>query len=504
MEGNVLLRAENICKQFNGIPVLKSVNLEIRKGEVHALMGENGAGKSTIIKIITGVYTKDDGQIFIDGEPVEINSRQDALKAGIAVIYQELSLVPALSVVENIYLGQELTQYGFTSRKKMRAEVQTLIDRLGFDIDPDAIVETMGMAKRQMVEILKALLVRARLIIMDEPTSSLSASEQEILFDTIRLAKKDGASILYISHRLDEVYEVSDRLTVMRDGENVGIIEKKDISPKTVVPMMLGKEASHIEVVAGQSKRTEDNKLEVRGLSYRTLLRDVNFDAYGGEVLGIGGLVGSGRTELLKCIYGSLKQDTGTVTLNGSPVSKSISKNLKDGFAFVPEDRRDEGFIPMLSIEKNLALASYDRLAPHGVVFKYRETKWAEDAIKKYDIRPPVKELPVTNLSGGNQQKVVVGRGLARNPKVLLLDEPTAGIDVGVKAELYQIIRDLAASGAIVIMVSSDMAELRHVSDRILVMYKGRFFEEFTGGSATQNAILMAASGEHTKEGIAL
>ncbi len=504
MENNILLRAENICKQFSGIPVLKSVNLEIRKGEVHALMGENGAGKSTMIKIITGVYTKDDGQIYIDGKPVEINSRQDALKAGIAVIYQELSLVPALSVVENIFLGQEITKYGFSSRKKMRSEVQTLIDRLGFDIDPDAIVETMSMAKRQMVEILKALLVRARLIIMDEPTSSLSASEQEILFQTIQRAKEDGVSILYISHRLDEVYEVSDRLTVMRDGENVGILDKEEISPKTVVPMMLGKEARNIDVTAGESKRFENNRLEVRGLSYKTLLKDVNFDAYGGEVLGIGGLVGSGRTELLKCIYGSFQQDTGTVTLNGVPVSKSIGKNLKAGFAFVPEDRRNEGFIPMLSIEKNLALASYDKLAPHSIVFRKREIEWAENAISKYDIRPPIKELPVINLSGGNQQKVVVARGLARSPKVLLLDEPTAGIDVGVKAELYQIIRDLAASGAIVIMVSSDMAELRHVSDRILVMYKGRFFEEFLDGNATQNAILLAASGEHTEEGVAL
>jgi ribose transport system ATP-binding protein len=504
MENNVLLRAENICKQFNGIPVLKNVDLEIRRGEVHALMGENGAGKSTIIKIITGVYTKDDGQIFMEGEPVEINSRQDARKTGIAVIYQELSLVPALSVVENIFLGQELTQYGFSSRNKMRVEVQALIDRLGFDIDPDAIVETMSMAKRQMVEILKALLVRAKIIIMDEPTSSLSPSEQEILFDTIRLAKKDGASILYISHRLDEIIEVADRLTVMRDGENVGVLDKEEISPQTVVPMMLGKEVSHIDVVSDQTKRIEENRLEVHGLSYKALLKDVNFTAYGGEVLGIGGLVGSGRTELLKCIYGCLKQDSGTVTLNGVPVSKSVGKNLRNGFAYVPEDRRSEGFIPTLSIERNLALASYDRLAPRGLVLKKREAEWAVNAIKNYDIRPPMKELPVANLSGGNQQKVVVARGLARSPKVLLLDEPTAGIDVGVKAELYQIIRDLAASGTIVVMVSSDLAELRHVSDRILVMYKGRFFEEFTHERVTQNAILLAASGVHTEEGKAL
>lgn len=504
MREDILLRAEGICKKFGGIPVLKNVDLEIRKGEVHALMGENGAGKSTIIKIITGVYSKDAGTLYMDGRPVEIHSRQDSIQAGIAVIYQELSLVPALTVTENIFLGRELTRFGLRDRREMEKQVRALIDRLGFDLHPNAVVESLSMAKRQMVEILKALLLEARLIIMDEPTASLSASEQRKLFDTIATAKRHGASILYISHRLEEVYEVADRLTVMRDGENVGVLERQEINAHSLVSLMLGKETENIEDAPLSRGRHADNELKVSHLAYRALLRDVSFSAYGGEVLGVGGLVGSGRTELIQCIYGALKPKSGTVTLNGTPVRRSVGANIRRGFALVPEDRRGEGFIPALSVERNLALASYDRLATLGLVSRRREAKWAQEAIGRYDIRPPLKSLPVANLSGGNQQKVVVARGLMRSPQVLLLDEPTAGIDVGVKAELYRMIRTLADGGAIVVLVSSDLAELRHVCDRILVMHEGRFFEEFTHDTATQNAILLAASGVHTKEGRAL
>lgn len=500
----LLLEAKGICKQFNGNPVLKNVNLEIRNGEVHALMGENGAGKSTIIKIITGVYAKDEGEIFLDGEHVEINSRHDTQRCGISVIYQELSLIPALTVTQNIFLGQEYGRFGFTNRKLMRQKVQKLIDKYEFDLSPDTVVESLGMAKRQMVEILKALSVDARLIIMDEPTSALSTTESEKLFETIEGLRKKGASILYISHRLEEVYRLSDRLTVMRDGENVGVLNRDEITPEKVVPMMLGRDVK-MEVRRREMQKREDkNVLEVKNLAFAERLKDISFTAYGGEVLGIGGLVGSGRTELLGCIYGILKQSKGTITLNGKPVGKSVGRNIRGGFALVPEDRRNEGFVPMLSIEKNLTLASYDKLSKVSVVNRRKEIKWAKDAIKTYDVRPPQKDLPVGTLSGGNQQKVVVGRWLARSPKVLLLDEPTAGIDVGVKNELHHLIHKLARTGAIVIMVSSDLPELTHVSDRILVMHDGCFFEEFTRENVTQTAVLLAASGVHTEEGRAL
>ena len=501
-ENNTLLRCEGICKQFNGIPVLKNVDLEIGYGEVHALMGENGAGKSTIIKIITGVYHKDAGQIYMEGKPVEIHSRQDARDVGISVIYQELSLVPSLTVTENIFLGQEKTKFGLKRDKEMHQEVQALIDKYGFNVKPDDVVETLSMARRQIVEILKALSSDAKLIIMDEPTASLSAGETEKLFETIDALRSKGTSILFISHRLDEVERVSDRLTIMRDGQRVGIMEKKDITIKEVTKMMIGHEVRNIANHEPVHRR-EDHYLEVKDLSYRSLLHDVNFKAYGGEVLGIGGLVGSGRTELIRCIYGAEKY-TGSITLDGKPISKSVNGNVKANFGLVPEDRRNQGFIPLLSIEKNIAGASYDKMGTLGFLNPKTEHDLAEKCIKDYDIRPNRRQLPVGNLSGGNQQKVVLGKWLTRNPAVLLLDEPTAGVDVGVKADLYKYIRDLAASGSIVIMVTSDLQELINVSDRILIMRGGKFFEEFTHETATQTAVLMASSGEHTEEGIAL
>lgn len=497
---DVLFLATAVDKFFGDIQVLKKVNLDIRCGEVHALMGENGAGKSTIIKIIMGVYPIDGGQLYMNGEPISVRSRQDARKHGISVIYQELSYIPALTVVENIFLGQEITDRCFLSRKKMREKVKSLIDSYHFDIDPDAVVGSLPMAKRQMVEILKALSANAKLIIMDEPTSCLPAAESEVLFDTIEKLRNQGASILYISHRLEEVYRLSDRLTVMRDGENVGVLGRADITPEKVMTLMIGKTVRETKTVEKTIRK--DTCLEVKDLAYKSVLKNVNFKAYGGEILGIGGLVGSGRTELIKCIFGAEKQSRGTITLNGEPVSKSIPKNIKKGFGLVPEDRRNEGLVGLCSIGDNLALVNYDRASAAGVVKERQIRRIINDAIKNYDIRPPIRTLLTGNLSGGNQQKVVIGRWLARSPRVLLLDEPTAGIDIGVKAELYRIIEELSASGAIVIMVSSDLEELTTFSDRILVMHDGGFFEEFSHENVTQTSVLLAASGIHTEEGV--
>jgi ribose transport system ATP-binding protein len=501
-ENKTLLEAKGISKQFSGIWVLKNVNLSVKHGEVHALMGENGAGKSTIIKIITGIHSKDAGEISIDNVPVKINSRQDARKNGIAVIYQELSLIPDLTIAENIHLGQEVTKHGLLQSKVMNSEVQRLIDKYGFSLKPTTLINSLSMAQRQMAEILKALSMDAKLIIMDEPTASLSTAETEKLFETIERLKKQGTAILYISHRLEEVNRIADRLTVMRDGENVGILEKKDINPVTVTKMMIGREVK--QNVAYAPKINPEMCLEVNRLSYGMLFSDVSFKAFGGEILGIGGLVGSGRTEIIRCIYGALKQKAGTILLNGKPVSRSILKNIRAGFGFVPEDRRSEGFIPMLSIERNIILPSLKILSKLGFSNRRKESAYAETAIRDYDVRPTLRQLPVSNLSGGNQQKVVIGKWLSRKPTVLLLDEPTAGVDVGVKADLYSLIRNLADSGGIVIMVSSDLVELTHLSDRILVLYNGRFFEEFPDHRATQEAVLLASSGVHTEEGTAL
>ncbi len=497
-----VLSVSGICKQFNGIPVLKNVDLEIRRGEIHALMGENGAGKSTIIKIITGVYAKDAGEIFVEGNPVEIHSRKDAKDCGISVIYQELSLVPAMSVTENIFLGQEIMKRGLPDKKAMRARVQELVDYYGFGLDPDAVVGTLGMAKRQMTEILKALSMDAKLLIMDEPTCSLSSGETEKLFATMDSLRRKGTSILYISHRLDEVYRMADRLTVMRDGENVGVLEKEQIQPQLVTSMMIGHELEKSEKKA--VARDEGSYLEVKDLAYQNLLKGISFKAYAGEILGIGGLVGSGRTELIKCIYGMLKPTAGEITLNGKKISRSVRKNVLSGFGMVPEDRRTEGYFPVLSIEKNINIASFDLLSSLGVTSRRKERRHAEKAISEYDIRPPMRKLPVGNLSGGNQQKVILGRWLSRDLKVLLLDEPTAGVDVGVKADLYKLMREMASGGGIIIMVSSDVEELSNVSDRVIVMREGRLFEEFSYENISQSAIVLASSGVHTKEGAAL
>ena len=504
LPGGCFLEAKGIYKQFDGVEVLHGVDLDMNYGEVHALMGENGAGKSTIIKIITGVFTKDAGDIYVEGKHVDIRNRKDAGALGIQVIYQELSLIPDLTVTENIFLGQEKTKYAIRlDKKSMKERVKSLIGHYGFNLDPDAIVETMGMAKRQMAEILKALAFKAKMIIMDEPTSSLSAAESEILFETIDRLRARGVSILYISHRLEEVYRLSDRLTIMRDGNVVGVLKKDEIEPRIVTSMMIGREINS-ETEKGSSRKYENHCLEVTNLSFEHILKDISFKAYGGEILGIGGLVGSGRTELIRCIYGAAERSGGAVTLNGKPVSKKIRKNIRNGFGYVPEDRRVEGLIPQITTEKNITVASYDKLASMGLVSRRKEIKWAESTIKAYDIRPPIRTLHAANLSGGNQQKTILGRWLSRNPQILLLDEPTVGVDVGVKMDLYKLLRDLAEKGTIVIMVSSDLPELVHLADRILVMRDGRFFEEFTRGHVTQEAILLAASGVHTKEGKAL
>ena len=499
MAEELILRTENICKSFNGIQVLKNVNLEIRKGEIHALMGENGAGKSTIIKIITGVYTKDDGEIYIDGQHVQINNRHDAAEAGISVIYQELSLVPELTVTENIFLGHEIMKRGLPDKKEMRRQVQALIDKYGFILQPDTLVATMGMAQRQMTEILKALSTEAKLLIMDEPTTSLSASETEQLFVTMEGLRERGTSILYISHRLEEIYRVTDRLTIMRNGEVVGVVDSKTVEADTVTSLMIGHELEKTGVRVPNIN--PDHYIEVKDLQLGNLLHDINFRAYGGEILGIGGLVGSGRTELVSCIYGAIKKYKGSITLDGKPVSRSVSKNIKAGFGMVPEDRRTEGFFPQLSILRNITISSYDRLSRGGIVNGKAETDHAEKAIGDYDVRPAMRRLPVQNLSGGNQQKVILARWLSRDVDVLILDEPTVGVDVGVKAELYVYMRRLADKGAIIIMVSSDLAELTEVSDRVLVLHNGTFFQEFRDHKATQQAVLLASSGVAAKEG---
>lgn len=490
-----LLRMIDIEKSFNGIPVLKKVNLDVVPGEVHALMGENGAGKSTLIKILTGVYPKDGGKIIFNGKECEINSRQDAAKLGIGVIYQELSLIPTLSITQNVMLGKEKSRYGFLKAGEMRKKVKELIDYYDFGLNPDAIVETLSIAQRQTVEILKALSEESSLIIMDEPTASLSTKESEVLFGIIDQLRKKGVSILYISHRLEEVFRLSDRLTVLRDGQKVATLTKEEIHPADVIQMMIGKEVSEATASRPLRSSKEEVVLKVSNLTRRGVFRDISFELHRGEILGIGGLVGSGRSEVIRCIYGVDRYDSGEILFHGEKLPNSVSKNIANGFGLIPEDRRNQGFVPLLSVERNVAVTNYDVLAKGAMVKPKEEKKLGLDMVSKLDIRPANSAIPVGNLSGGNQQKVVLGKWLARDLQVLLVDEPTAGIDIGAKDEIYKLLDSLAGQGVSIILVSSDLQELLRVSHRILIFRKGTLCKEFKEGVVTQEDILMASSG---------
>jgi ribose transport system ATP-binding protein len=490
-----LLLMKGIGKSFNGVEVLRDVDLDVARGEVHALMGENGAGKSTLIKILTGIYPKDGGQIFFNGREVNIESRGDAASCGIAVIYQELSLIPTLTVAQNVMLGKEPGMFGILGRREIYKKAQDLMDQYNFKLKADAVVETLSIAQRQTVEILKALSEDASLIIMDEPTASLSSREAELLFGIIEQLREKGVSILYISHRLEEVFRLSDRLTILRDGQKVGVLTKGSYKPEEVIHMMIGKDLNRASASRHLKKPETEKILEVRGLCRRGVFSDISFSVHRGEILGIGGLVGSGRTEALRCIFGADPFEKGEILFEGKPLRNSVSSAIKNGFGLIPEDRRVQGFVPLLSVERNIASTNYDQLSKAGVVHRPNEKKLGWEAVKKLDIRPANPLQQVGNLSGGNQQKVVLGKWLLRDLKVLLVDEATAGIDVGAKDEIYRLLEELAAQGVVVIVVSSDLQELLRVSSRILVFRKGRIFKEFNTGVVTQADVLKAASG---------
>ena len=496
----ILLEMKGIMKSFNGSSVLEAVDFSVMQGEVNALMGENRSGKSTLIKILTGIYPKDGGNIYFEGKEVEINNRTDASLLGIKVIYQELSLIPTLTVAQNIMLGREKCKVGVLNKKVMHQEVVELIDKYGFDLNPDAVVETLTIAQRQTVEILKALSEKAKLIIMDEPTASLSSRESEMLFKIIDDLRVQGVSIIYISHRLEEVYRLSDRLTILRDGITRAVLTREEIIPEDVVHCMVGKKLN--EATESNNLKVPDTPvvLDVQHLTRHGVFEDVSFKLHKGEILGLAGLVGAGRTEVVRSIFGADIFDNGSVVFENEILSKNIQKNVEKGFGLVPEDRRTQGFVPLLSIEKNVALTNYDTLATKGLVKSFKEKKLGERMVEELRIKPNNSKIPVGNLSGGNQQKAVLAKWLSRDLKVLIIDEPTAGVDIGAKEEIYKIMENLSEKGVSIIMVSSDLKELLRVSTRIIVMRKGKIFTEFSGGKISQDDILMAESGILTQE----
>ena len=498
-DSSLLLECKGIDKNYNGPMVLSKVDFSLKRGEIHSLVGENGAGKSTLIKIVTGVTNRNAGTIVFEGQSIPVEHHKLASeRLGIAVIYQELSLIHGMSVAQNIFLTKEPLYPGLPviDINKMNKLAQEMIDKYGFDLRATDIVDKLPIAQRQTVEILKALSNKASLMIMDEPTSSLTSTESAQLFKIIRLLKSEGITVVYISHRMEEVFDLSDRVTVLRDGKLVTVLEKDEISPAEIIRLMIGRALSEDESHHRMVKKDGDFVLEVDRLSSAGKLKDISFKVRRGEVLGFGGLVGSGRTELMRAIYGIDPYDSGKITYLGKPYVPTVEKSIAGGYGFVPEERRLQGIMGGISIVGNIGVANLDAISSKaGFVSGKKERQKADNAIALLNVKPANPDVLVGNLSGGNQQKVVVGKWLIRDLKLLIVDEPTVGIDIGAKEEMYQTIERLSGEGVAVIVVSSDLPELTRLSDRIIVLRKGRIIKEFTEGVVTEEEVLRAASG---------
>ncbi len=489
-----VLEMRGITKRFPGVLALDSVDFDLRTGEVHALVGENGAGKSTLMKILSGALRADAGQILIDGQPVSINSPQDAARLGIAMIYQELNLAPHLSAGENIFLGREpLTPAGLVDFRRLHEQAQRLLDEVGAQVSSRQRVCELGIGQQQMVEIAKALCQNARFIIMDEPTASLSEAEVERLFRLIRDLKSRGVGIAYISHRLEEIFEIADRVTVLRDGQRVASKPVSETDIHELVRLMVGRE---VELVyPRRAAKVGDEVLRVENLSRPPDLFDISFSVRAGEIVGLAGLVGAGRTELARAIFGADPPTAGTIYVDGRPVIiRSPQDAIRAGIALLTEDRKRDGLCLGLPVRANISLANLGQVMQAGLLSFTRERALAEGMVKRLDIRVASVDQLARYLSGGNQQKVVLAKWLLTRARVFIFDEPTQGIDVGAKAEIYRLIERLAQDGGAIIFISSYLPELMAMSDRILVMSRGRIVGELSREEATQEKILELAA----------
>jgi len=494
---SALLEMRSITKRFPGVVALDRVDFELERGEVHVLLGENGAGKSTLVKMLAGAYRPDEGEILLTGEAASISSATDAQKLGISTIYQEFNLVPQFTVAENIFLGRQPRRFGFVDRWKMREEARKLLDRMKVLVDPDALVSNLGVAQRQMVEIAKALSLNARILIMDEPTASLSGQEVERLFEIVRGLKEEEVAMIFISHHLEEVSEIGDRVTVLRDGK---VVDRVPASTKhsELVRMMVGRSVE----AQFPRRRPEVGEvlLEVKNLSREGVLEDVSFSLRAGEVVGVAGIVGAGRTELARAIFGADPGHAGEVWVERRRMERGDPREAKRrGMGFVTEDRQGQGIVPPLSVAENLGLASLERNTHVGLVSRREQRKQARKMIEDLNIRTPGPEQEIRYLSGGNQQKAVIGKWLLADSKVLIMDEPTRGIDVGAKVEIYELMNELTENGAGILMISSDLPEVLGMSDRILVMSGGRITGELSVEEANgENVMELATQGSET------
>ena len=485
-----LFRLEKLCKAFPGVKALNDVSFSIEKGEVLALMGENGAGKSTLIKILAGAYRMDSGEIFCEGKKVQINDRNDSTKLGISIIFQELNLFSNLSVAENIFVNREFRKAGFIyDREKTNSEAKLLLERVGLNCSPDTKLGKLSVSQRQMVEIAKALSADVRLIIMDEPTSSLTDTEVDKLFDIINNLKKRGVSILFVSHKINEVRRIADRVHILRDGVYIATLKKEEITEEAIIKSMVGRTLENIFVK--QYAEIGEIALEVRNLCTKNFLKNISFNVRKGEIVGFAGLVGAGRSEVMRAVFGLDAISEGEILIDGKPVRiNSPSDAIKHGLGLVPEDRKHDGLILGMSVMKNGSIVMLDKLSKHGLINDALEYETIESYVEKLSIKTPSMEKEVKDLSGGNQQKVVVAKWLANNPQILIVDEPTRGIDVAAKKEIHNLISNLAKSGVAIIMISSEMPEVLGMCDRIYVMHEGRIRSELCREEATQEKIM--------------
>ena len=499
MQQNPIISLKNVHKSFGGVSVLNGVDFDLQKGSVHALVGQNGAGKSTMMKILTGVYTCDSGAIYIDGSKVKMNSYSDAVSHGISLIFQELSLIPTLTVAENIFLNREILEGPFLDKKSMERKAHELLQSLDIDVDVHSRVEDLDVGVCQMIEIAKALSVNAKVLILDEPTASLSEKETAHLFTLINSLKQRGVSMIYISHRMAEIFKICDTITVLRNGSIVTTKPTRDYSLTGLIEDMIGRKTAALTTADEElaSKCTGRPLMTVEHLNCGSRLKDVSFELREGEVLGLAGLMGSGRTEVVESLFGLNKDASGQVTINGQPYEiKGVRHASDSGLALIPEDRRREGLVLMHSVEENLIVPIFDKLKRGLLLENKKVADIAERSISDMAIKTHSRKTPAFNLSGGNQQKIVVGKWLNSAPSVLLLDEPTAGVDVGSKREIIDKVRDFVGENRAAIFISSDILELISACDRFIVFYDGKVTATYDRSEITEEVLQYAIQNE--------
>lgn len=492
---DVVLEVQEIKKEFPGVIALNKVNFKLKRGTVHALLGENGAGKSTLVKIISGVYNQTSGQIFVNGNKIDKMTPQLAMKLKIAVVHQELNLIPEMTVSENVFIGREITSsLGVVDYKAMEEKTQEVLNNFNIQLDPRKKVRELSIANQQLVEIVKILSLETDIIIMDEPTDVLTDKEIDRLFQIIRNLKESGKSIIYITHRLDELKQICDEFTIFRDGEYICTGAIKDYEQKEIVSLMVGRDLKnqfpYVKAIGN------DEAIRVEHCSCRSILKDISFSVKKGETVGFAGLVGAGRTELARCIFGADRFDEGTVYVENMPVKiHSIEKAIQSGIYYTTENRKEDGLFPDAAVDFNMTISSVDDILQNKIIKKQKENQVSLRMKENLTIKTADMKVEIKNLSGGNQQKVILARALLTHPKIIILDEPTRGIDVGAKAEIYKIINDLKMSGTAVIVISSELPELLGICDRIYVMHDGTINGEFSKEEATESGIMQYAFG---------